>query len=505
MSKQPRPKKYVLIAMFGIALTAILYSSAFADTWLETYAAKSIPDKFEGEITRTISPPEGLIGSTFTMTYLFSLEEIFNRDKGPNINAYNYVDWEAQIEEKIPNGFSPVGPLPTGWEFNQTSRILKGKIEIFCGKPKSGAEIKCNDYAKQSNVSETIVIKLMGNEPGTFNFSEGKFAYSLEADHAGKTAKHDRTFTGNPGSLNTQPVVVKGLTLKLPSSTTIYMNDTKSIEAELSSHIPSNVNLDWVVEHSNIVTLQSGSATSTGLKAVGVGETIVRATYKYPNGFVAKSNDLKVTVKLPNLTLTPDPKELWVYPKDGSVVRQTATLTLNQLKDDQSSVDNKLGVSWTSNSNALRLTPNGTSVTVEAQHGSDGNVQVVGALTGYSGQSKTALINVKEYPQKVSTPNVVLYMSQSPYAYPVKFFPTTANVTGYGLTVLEGTDVIKIENNTLTLVKPGLAKIGLVTEDVSRSFPNGDGPTPIAQEFYVQVKPGTDPNPGTEEMSGDFY
>ncbi|MGY0205081.1 hypothetical protein ACW7EJ_16695, partial [Acinetobacter soli] len=57
-----------------------------------------------------------------------------------------------------------------------------------------------------------------------------------------------------------------------------------------------------------------------------------------------------------------------------------------------------------------------------------------------------------------------LYMTDSPYSYPVKFWPETANVTGYGLTVLEGTDVMTAKDGVLTLLKPGIAKVGLVTE-----------------------------------------
>lgn len=72
--------------------------------------------------------------------------------------------------------------------------------------------------------------------------------------------------------------------------------------------------------------------------------------------------------------------------------------------------------------------------------------------------------------------------------------------------VAEGTDVVEVVNQTkLRLKKPGLAKVQIATEDVSRFFSNDQGPSIVYREFYVRVREGNDPNPGTPNDAGDYY
>ncbi|MCA0979702.1 hypothetical protein [Exiguobacterium aestuarii] len=307
--------------------------------------------------------------------------------------------------------------------------------------------------------------------------------------------------------LSSKTVTVKGTTLTVPNTLTLYVGEGASTNVDATGDIDSS-NLKWESDNDGIVGLKSNGTTVSIFPKI-VGETTIRATYTYPNGYVVKSNDLKVVVKLPDLSLIPKPNELWVYQDaQGTLVKQSASITLDQTKLDGSKLSGPLGVDWTSSSTALSVSKTGTNVaTVRAEHGSQGSVTILGKLTDYPGQSKSTLIDVKEYPQLISTPNVILYMSDSPYSYSkqITFYPDTANVTGYGLKVLEGIDVLKVEQGELKLLKPGLAKVGLVTQDVSASFPNGGGPEPISQYFYVQVKDGTDPNPGVDTPAGDFY
>ncbi|MGY0202948.1 hypothetical protein ACW7EJ_04845, partial [Acinetobacter soli] len=55
------------------------------------------------------------------------------------------------------------------------------------------------------------------------------------------------------------------------------------------------------------------------------------------------------------------------------------------------------------------------------------------------------------------------------------------------------------------IASPDVDDSRLVMEYISASFKAGEGPKIISQTFYVRVKAGTDPNPGTEDPSGDFY
>lgn len=503
MRKQLR-SKYGILILFVFLLASAIITKSFASQQNLT----STTNPLTGEITRTISPDTEVVGSVFKLTYTFDLEQVLTQISGPNLNSYELIQWQAELVEVIPEGFDVLFPLPEEATYDANTRELKASLDFECGKKNSGAAITCNN--ETTNKKPSIVIELLGHTPGDYSFGEGKFEYNFYADHAGQGAgsvKHDRTYEGNPGLLGTNIATVKGLVLELPESLTLYMNELDSIEAKLSSTIPDNVSIDWEVADDNILQLTKETDTSMELKAIGIGETEVRATYTYPNGFTVRSNALRVTTKLPMLSFVPEPDELWVYKNsDGDMINQTADVALEQSKVDGVLLLDRLGVSWKSGSSALSVVSTGLhTATIQAQHGSAQSVQITGALTDYIDQSKSVLIRVNEYPQLVSTPNVILYMSDSPYAYPVSFWPETANVTGYGLTVLEGMDVLQVDGDKLILSKPGLAKVGLVTEDVSASFPEGEGPEPISQTFYVQVKDGTDPNPGTENPTGDFY
>ncbi|WP_214797109.1 hypothetical protein [Exiguobacterium sp. s5] len=465
------------------------------------------------ETIRTVTPEAVLVGDSFDLTYDLSLNNILDFTNGPNINSYKYVEWAVTIEETIPEGLSAVVTPSTAHNlnFDPKTRLLTGTINVLCGKKNSGLE-SCNEY-KNAAFSDLITIKLIAEKPGSYTFENGRYAYSLEADHSGNGSgaqKHDRFFTDEGSGFTKTTVTVEELNINVPTETTIYLGNSKTIEANLSTvkaAIPPNAKLTWEIDQTGFVNQTKSTNQSVTLKALDAGEATVKAVYEYANGQKVKSNDMKVVVKLPDLSLTTNDQELWVYKNEsGTLVKQQALLTLEQLVEDKRALTNPLAVTWDVDSTALKiLSSQNTSATVQAEHGSTSNVSVIAKLKDYIGQTMPVLINVKEYPQKVSTPNVILYMTDSPYSYPVKFWPETANVTGYGLTVLEGTDVMTAKDGVLTLLKPGIAKVGLVTEDVSASFKAGEGPKIISQTFYVRVKAGTDPNPGTEDPSGDFY
>jgi len=522
MKRQLR-SKYGFLIVVGMILLLFAYTSTFANNGRGNGKGNGgsngnnqgtvFQTTIEDEAIRTVTPEAVLIGESFDLTYDLSLNNILDFEKGPNINSYKYVEWAVEVEEKIPQGLTVVIPTSDAHnlKFDSTTRLLTGTINIMCGKKNSGLT-SCNDY-KNAAFSDLITIKLIAEKPGSYTFENGRYAYSLEADHSGNgggAQKHDRSFTDAGSGFTKTTVMVEELKINVPSETTIYLGNSKTVEASLSTvkaAIPPNAKLTWEIDKSSFVNQTKSTNQSVTLKALDAGEATVKAVYEYANGQKVKSNDMKVVVKLPDLSLTTNDQELWVYKNEsGTLVKQQALLTLEQLVEDKRALTNPLAVTWDVDSTALKiLSSQNTSATVQAEHGSTSNVSVIAKLKDYIGQTMPVLINVKEYPQKVSTPNVILYMTDSPYSYPVKFWPETANVTGYGLTVLEGTDVMTAKDGVLTLLKPGIAKVGLVTEDVSASFKAGEGPKIISQTFYVRVKAGTDPNPGTEDSSGDFY
>lgn len=513
MFKHPR-SKYGLIILIATVFILSIYSFSFAKN--NNDDAITLP--VNGEVTRTISPNEDWVQSKFTLTYSLNLENILsqvkgpkkNGQKGPSLNSYKLIQWNVEIVEKIPKEFTvPENiDLPEGFAFNKNTRELTGEFSLECVKENGNNENKCNKVLKNESLTSDFSIPLIATTPGEFTFDTGKYAYSFYAEHSGNgTTKHDRDINGSPGTLSSKTVTVKGTTLTVPNTLTLYVGEEASMNVDATGTIdPSN--LKWESDNDNIIGLKS-NGTTVSISPKTVGETTIRATYTYPNGYVVKSNDLKVMVKLPDLALNPKPNELWVYQDtQGNLIQQSVTITLDQTKSDGATLVKPLPVDWTSASSALTVTGGDSNVaTIRAEHGSQGGVAILGKLKGYSEQSKQTLINVKEYPQSIKTPNVILYMSDSPYSYSeqINFYPDTANVTGYGLTVLEGTDVITVEQGELKLFKPGLAKVGIVTQDVSASFPEGKGPKPISQFFYVQVKDGTDPNPGVDTPAGDFY
>ncbi|TCI43349.1 hypothetical protein EVJ27_10295 [Exiguobacterium sp. SH3S2] len=522
MKKQLR-SKYGFLILIGVVLLLFAYTSTFANNGRGNGKGNGgsngnnqgtvFQTKIEDETIRTVTPEAVLIGDSFDLTYDLSLNNILDFESGPNINSYKYVEWAVKVEETIPEGLTVVVPPSNvhNLKFDSGTRLLTGTINIICGK-KNSALTSCNEY-KNAAFSDFITVKLIADKKGSYTFTNGRYAYSLEADHSGNgngAQKHDRSFTDEGSGFTKTTVMVEELNINVPTGTTMYLGNSKTIEAKLSTvnaAIPPNAKLTWEIDKASFVSQTNSTNQSVTLKALDVGEANVKAVYEYANGQKVKSNDMKVVVKLPDLSLTTNDQELWVYKNEaGTLVKQQALLTLEQLVENKQALNNPLDVVWSVDATALSIASSqNTTATVQAEHGSNGNVAIAAKLKDYLGQTKTSLINVKEYPQRVSTPNVVLYMSDSPYSYPVKFWPETANVTGYGLTVLEGADVLKAEDGVLQLIKPGIAKVGLVTQDVSASFSNGDGPDVISQTFYVRVKAGTDPNPGIKDPSGDFY
>ncbi|TCI24531.1 hypothetical protein EVJ32_13920 [Exiguobacterium sp. SH5S4] len=216
---------------------------------------------------------------------------------------------------------------------------------------------------------------------------------------------------------------------------------------------------------------------------------------------------VNVKVSLPALSVSPTEATLWVYrDSEGTLVQQSTSLSLIQT----GSV--RLPVSWELPSGTSEITlgtPRVDGVTVKAVQGTGTTqrlIPVTGAFTNFASQRVTAMIDVKEYPQDMLASNIELYMENSPYTYEPVFLPSTANVRGFGMQVAEGSDVVEIVDQTkLRLKKPGLAKVRIATEDVSRFFSGTNGPKIVYREFYVRVREGTDPNPGSPEDAGDYY
>ncbi len=188
------------------------------------------------------------------------------------------------------------------------------------------------------------------------------------------------------------------------------------------------------------------------------------------------------------------------------MVRESSAVTINQTGTT------KLPITWTIPTSATEillqnLTHNGA--TVQAIHGTgveNRTIPVTGAFTSFDAQRVLTNVNVREYPQDLLVPNVELYLENSPYTYVPIFLPSTANVRGYGMQVEEGKDVVEVIDQTkLRLKKPGIARVRIATEDVSRFFSGQDGPQIIYREFYVRVREGNDPNPELPNETGDYY
>lgn len=507
MKRQLR-SKYGFLIVIGMVLLLFAYTSTFANN-----QGIVLKNPISDELERKVTPDAVLVGEKVKLEYRFALNNVLDFEKGPNINSYKYVEWAVTINETIPEGFevNKAEVEKKGLVYSSATRSLTGTVEIMCGKKNLGLE-SCNEY-KNEAFYDSLTLELTATKPGTFQFTNGRFSYSLEADHAGNgngSVKHDRSISDPGSKLPSSTVTVEALNIKLPSELNLYLNETGNVNAEIATvkaKMPSTVTLKWSIVNPEVVKQTNAAKQSLSVEALKVGTTTIQAVYVHSNGYESKSQPVTVKVRLPDLAIDSTEKVLWVYQnKSGSLVKQQAVLNLTQLIGDNQVVNNPFDATWAVNSTALSIVSSQNSTaTVQAEHGSTGNVSVIAALTKYPGQTETSLIEVKEYPQRVATPNVVLYMSDSPYEYPVKFWPETANVTGYGLTVLEGKDVLKAENGVLTLAKPGIAKVGLVTQDVSASFEAGEGPEVISQTFYVQVKEGADPNPGTAEPSTDFY
>lgn len=216
---------------------------------------------------------------------------------------------------------------------------------------------------------------------------------------------------------------------------------------------------------------------------------------------------VNVVVSLPTLSVSPTEATLWVYrDSEGKLIQQSTDLSLLQ------SGSVRLPVSWQLPSGTSELTlgtPRIDGVTVRALKGTGKTqrlIPITGGFTNFTSQRVTTMIDVKEYPQDLLAPNIELYLENSPYTYEPGFLPSTANVRGFGMQVAEGTDVVEVVDQTkLRLKKPGLAKVRIATEDVSRFFPGTDGPPIVYRDFYVRVREGNDPNPGSPDDAGDYY
>lgn len=515
MKRQLR-SKYGFLIVIGMVLLLFAYTSTLADNDNKDIKKKQ---NIKNEVVRSITPDAVLVGETVTVEYRLAMNNIIDFKEGPNINSYERVQWSLNFNEKIPDGLS-VESVSVKAEGNQTqtlkydsnTRMLAGKVNVTCGKQNLGLP-SCSKHYDSESFYETVTIKLKADKSGTYNFTNGTISYSLIADHSGNghgSVKHDRAINLTTDQIGDSLLLAEELNIQLPSELELYLNDSGTVNAKLSTTkatIPKDAKLEWEIVNPKIVKEIGAANQSLSVKALEVGTTTIQAVYVHSNKYESKSQPVTVKVKLPELAIGTSKEVLWVYQnKAGTLVKQQAVLNLTQLVEDGQSVKSPFDATWDVNSTALSIVSSqNSSATVQAEHGSTGNVSVIASLIEYPGQTKTSLIEVKEYPQRVSTPNVVLYMSDSPYEYPVKFWPETSNVTGYGLTVLEGTDVMTEKDGVLTLLKPGIAKIGLVTEKVDSFFPNGDGPEIISQTFYVRVKEGTDPNPGKEEPVTDFY
>lgn len=512
MKRQLR-SKYGFLIVIGMVLLLFAYTSTLADNDDKGIKKK---ENITDEVIRKLSSDAVLVGETVTVEYRLSLNNIIDFGKGPNVNSYETIQWSLTFNEKIPEGLNvesvsinQASNVSHSLKFDSSAQTLSGQVNLFCSKDGSKS---CQKYFDET-FYETVRIKLKAEKPGTYKFDKGTIIYSLTADHSGNghgSVQHDRAINLTTNQIGDSVLLVEELNIKLPSELELYLNDSGTVNAELSTTkatIPKDVKLNWEILNPKIVNEASAANQSLSVKALEVGTTTIQAVYVHSNKYESKSQPVTVKVKLPDLAIDSTDKVLWVYRnKSGTLVQQQAVLNLTQLVEDDQNIKSPFDATWDVNSTALSIVSSQkTSATVQAEHGSTGNVSVIASLIKYPGQTKTSLIEVKEYPQRVSTPNVVLYMSDSPYEYPVKFWPETSNVTGYGLTVLEGTDVMTEKDGVLTLLKPGIAKIGLVTEEVDSFFPNGDGPEIISQTFYVRVKEGKDPNPGKEEPVTDFY
>lgn len=505
MSKYMNFKKpFVWIAVcvaFIISVSALSFMNVFS-------SGNEITTSSTGrdEIKHTISPESEWVGSEFKISYTFDTPEMLQVLNGRSLDTYSYVIWNAIIEETIPVGFIVPTILPEGFAFDVSSRKLTGRVTMACGKQSSGLTDGCKSFASTGAV-KTISISLYATKIGEFKFDTGKYGYTFLAEHLGNATNHSRDLYLSPGLLAPMTITVKGANLIIPTFSTVFVKDDTTITATLDGELPDGAYLRWEVETPYILQRKTSTNTSLSVEATDVGKSVLRATYTYPSGFIGKSNDLLLTTKLPNISLNPVTNELWVYMnEEGDLIQQSTILTVNQVRDDGTETDNKFDTVWRTNSNDIEIYPDGgQTASVQAKFGGEGSVFVTGALEGYPSHSQTLPFLVKEYPQNISTPNVVLYMDDDPYTYPILFYPETTNVTGYTMTVLEGRGVVRVEEGALRLLKPGFARIEVSTEDVRSLFPNGDGPNQIVRKFYVQVRSGNNPPPETDLINGDFY
>ncbi|MFN3367675.1 MAG: hypothetical protein ACK411_14895, partial [Exiguobacterium mexicanum] len=230
MKRQLR-SKYGFLIMVGMVLLLFAYTT----TWAKNDKGDDTIDvPLVGEVSRTISPTKGIQGSEFVLTYTFSLEKILDKVKGPNMNSYKYVEWEAEIKETIPNGFKVPDTLPEGFIFDDKTRELSAELTFICGKKNSGAEETCKSYTKDE-INLKMSIRLIGEEPGKYLFETGRYKYSFYADHAGKgSTKHDRTYNNNPGSLSSQEVLVEAMSIKIPTDVELYIKDSRNISVTVA-------------------------------------------------------------------------------------------------------------------------------------------------------------------------------------------------------------------------------------------------------------------------------
>lgn len=263
-----------------------------------------------------------------------------------------------------------------------------------------------------------------------------------------------------------------------------------------------------VVSGDRVITVENKTNRELKVKGNSPGTARIKISLSNQPDYVKVAPIyVNINVTLPQLSISPSELTLWVY-KDssGKMNRESNAVTINQTGTT------KLPITWTIPTNATEIllqNPTLNGATVQAVHGTgveNRTIPVTGAFTSFDAQRVLTNVNVREYPQDLLVSNVELYLENSPYTYVPIFLPSTANVRGYGMQVAEGKDVVEVIDQTkLRLKKPGIARVRIATEDVSRFFSGQDGPQIIYREFYVRVREGNDPNPELPNETGDYY
>lgn len=557
----------------------------------ETFEVDVLASEEAAFVSRTINPLTTEVGNNVMLTYNLNYAVPFIQS--PNGNAYKQFEWNINIEDTVPAGYSVVSnSLPEGWSV--VAGKVVGAIQDKCVIAQGDRSCKVND--------KKVEVQLVANKVGTYSFDKGVFSYEFDAEHnSNGNDKHDvqKRGAGMLSAVNTTILDKEIEQLRLAGPIYLNMNESRQLTPTIIPETIRKLDLKWSVGSEAVELTPSYVNNSATVKGLKPGKSAVRVEYTSPiTGKTIRSNEIEVIVddpptqfnanslkllvgedgtikpsiktsnqdyrnyrfevvsgqnvisfveesaqelklkgstpgtaqvkvslvnqpvtrpiapitvtvevELPSLSVSPSQDTLWVYQdKSGAMIRQTKELVLTQT----GSV--KLPIRWTLPPNTKEVTLANSKtdrVTIQAIQGTgvvSRLIPVTGALERFSSQQVTTMIDVKEYPQDLLAPNIELYMENSPYSYEPAFLPATANVRGFGMEVSEGKDVIEVVDQTkLRLKKPGLAKVRIATEDVSRFFSNNQGPAILYRDFYVRVKEGTDPNPGSPDDVGDYY